>query len=128
MLSLGIDIETIDRFSRYAKTSFFIKKYFTDREISYCYSKPFPSRHLAGRFCAKEALIKSLPETFQNISFKDIEIINKPSGKPIICCPKLYRFKFDVSISHDKSKAIAIVGCLQYENNHDQALNHLPSL
>ena len=110
MLDVGIDIENIERFQKYAKTDRFVKLCFTDYEIEYCYSQKNFAKHLAVRFCAKEALIKSLPREQQSLNFVDIEIRNDPqSGKPEIFCSRFKDYEFKVSMSHDKDKAIAIV-------------------
>ncbi len=110
MFDIGIDIEDISRFNKYAKNDFFVEQCFTKSEIEYCYSKKNFAKHLAARFCAKEALIKSLPIDLQKIDFLDIEVKSDVgSGKPQILCPKIDSYDFKVSLSHDKDKAIAIV-------------------
>lgn len=110
MFDIGIDIEDIARFKKYIKTDRFIELCFTNYEIEYCYAKADFAKHLAARFCAKEALIKSLPERCKNIGFIDIEVRNDTeTGKPKIFCSKLKNYDFKVSLSHDKDKAIAVV-------------------
>ena len=60
----------------------------------------------AGRFAAKEALVKALGQGFTKYSFLDIEITNDELGKPTI---NFKGKKIDVSISHEKHYAVAMV-------------------
>jgi len=59
---IGTDIVEIkrvrDAVERWGKR--FLKKIFTENEISYCYKKKDPFLHLAVRFAEKEALIKAI--------------------------------------------------------------------
>lgn len=114
MLGVGIDIEEISRFKKYSleKDGHFLKSIFSENELNYCYNKKCPEKHLAARFCAKEAFFKSLPSGNKNITFNEIEILNDKEGKPYIKCEYFKNYKFLVSLSHDKTKAIAIVNCL----------------
>ena len=51
-------------------------------EQNYCDSKSSPSIHYAGRFAAKESIIKAVKSSgYKNpIPFKDIEILPSDSG------------------------------------------------
>ena len=63
----------------------FLKRVFTQREIGYCLSQAHPERHLACRFAAKEALLKALGMgIFRGAKLKEIEVINAPSGRPLL--------------------------------------------
>ncbi|MEW6738781.1 MAG: holo-ACP synthase [Nitrospirota bacterium] len=103
----------------------FLKKIFTESEISYCYKKKDPFPHLAVRFAAKEAVIKALSNSehkaqskehglkFANL--KNIEILNQPTGKPFINLLgnlKTYfqdKFIIHLTLTHERSYAIATV-------------------
>lgn len=62
----------------------FIERLFTPREIEYCNKYKDPIPHYAGRFAAKEAIVKALGTGFgAQIHFHDIEILNDEAGKPI---------------------------------------------
>ena len=117
MLGVGIDIEEISRFKKYSieKDGHFLKSIFSKNELEYCFQKKHPEKHLAARFCAKEAFFKALPYNDKRIKFNEIEILNDEEDKPYIQCAYFTNFKFLVSLSHDKTKAIAIVNCL--DNN-----------
>lgn len=94
----------------------FEQKVFTENEIEYCRSKADPVKHFAARFAVKEAVLKCLGSGMtQGIGWKDIEVENEDTGKPLL---KLYGqgeqiFKdlnlkaIHISISHDKAYAIA---------------------
>lgn len=114
MLGVGIDIEEISRFRKYSleKDGHFLKSIFSENELNYCCNKKCPEKHLAARFCAKEAFFKALPYNDKRIKFNEIEILNDEEGKPYIKCEYFKNYKFLVSLSHDKTKAIAIVNCL----------------
>jgi holo-[acyl-carrier protein] synthase len=114
----GLDIIEIDRIKKsLAKYSpRFEKKIFTGKEINYCQSQADPGKHFAARFAVKEAVSKSLGTGINHdLGFKDIEIINQASGKPIvkmggrgkILFEKLNLKSIHISISHDRHYAIA---------------------
>lgn len=109
-MSIGVDIEDIVRFED--KSQKFLDKIFTEDEQKYCFSKQNPARHFAVRFCAKEAVIKALNS--MNIKqpwFNKIEIYHD-NKCPKIKLPNIKEYanlKVEVSLSHDKTKAVAFV-------------------
>ena len=58
--------------------------------------------YLCGRFVAKEAIMKALPQTKQ-LNFLDIEILNTKNGQPKCSIPNV-----SLSISHEKKYTIAV--------------------
>ncbi len=102
-------------------SSSFLHDNFTDKEQELVYrgNVPAPQR-LAARYAAKEAFIKScgafLNSTFP-VKMKEIEIINRASGLPVINLHgKTRRLlssagagKLFVSLSHEKYYASAVV-------------------
>ena len=61
----------------------FLRRIFTDGEISYCQSHRNADERFAARFAAKEAVMKALGTGWRKgIRWKDIEVANAPSGKP----------------------------------------------
>ena len=109
---MGTDIVEVKRFSHYSiKSDVHLLKLFTSDELEYCFKKKDPSNSLAGRFAAKEAVIKVLSKQGANISHsKDIEILNDDNGKPFVnSCPlEGVVDKIKISISHDGGFAVAI--------------------
>ena len=101
-LAVGIDIEMVANMpivNDFREDSFY-RQNFSEREIAYCILQQEPRQSLAGKFCAKEAIIKA-DNSWKNTPFNQIEILNSADGNP--------RFKgFSLSISHTPDYAIAI--------------------
>lgn len=109
-MAIGVDIEDINRFEN--KSPEFLKRVFSPSELDYCMKYSKPESHLAARFCAKEAVIKALTALgITNISYNEIEVFHNENQCPQIrTIKKLEKnIKFQVSLSHDRSKAIAFV-------------------
>lgn len=83
---LGVDIIDISRFREILKrTPSFEKRMFSKSEISYCDKMNDKAPHLAARFAAKEAVLKSLGRGFSDgIGYRDIEVALERSNKPTI--------------------------------------------
>ena len=109
-MAIGVDIEDISRFKD--KPRNFIERVFTPLEIEYCSKFKNPESHYAGRFCAKEAVIKALtPLNIHLAEYNQIEICNDSNNCPKVKILKSMpeNLKIELSISHDKTKAIAFV-------------------
>jgi holo-[acyl-carrier protein] synthase len=114
----GIDIVKIARIKEISEKwgDKFLRRVFTDSEISYCYQKRNPYGSLAVRFAAKEALIKAIGSEVP-VSFTDIEVINSSTGKPALKVgEKLETFfksksitTVHLSLSHEDEYGIASV-------------------
>ena len=106
---IGIDIVDIQKFKRVCSKykDSFLKRIFCEEEINYSFSKKNPYQHLAARFATKEAVIKALGK---NIGFKNIQIKNLDSGKPLckILDKKFRKIKVLVSLSHLEKYATAV--------------------
>jgi len=99
---IGADIEKTDRFKKISED--FIKSLFSDREIRYCKSKKNFFLSFAGKFCAKEAVIKAYT---RNLSMKDIEIVNELSGKVRVYINGKLNRNIHCNISHTDGYTIA---------------------
>ena len=109
---LGIDIIAIKRIKAAVEEygSKFLDKIYTSAEVQYCKKrKALKYPELAGRFAAKEAYAKAIGKGMRGIHWKDIEILNKKSGKPYLCIKGKKNHKAMVSLSHDDENAIACV-------------------
>ncbi len=63
----------------------FLERILTQREIAYVSGKRRPVEHVAGRFAAKEAILKVIGTGWrERISWKDMEILNNTSGQPSV--------------------------------------------
>jgi holo-[acyl-carrier protein] synthase len=113
---IGTDIVEVNRI-RNAVTKWgdhFLKRVFSEAEITYCFSRSDPALHLAARFAVKEAAIKALSGGgIGRLSLSDIEVINEPSGKPVLKIRSAdiagSGMKLHLSISHERSYAIACI-------------------
>ena len=116
ILGIGNDIIEIARIkailTRYPQR--FLNRVFTSREQDYCLKKKDPALHLAGRFAAKEAIVKALGTGFsQGLSWLDIEISNDSKGKPTASLSPFAKGLFGdltlhISLSHCHHYATAI--------------------
>jgi len=92
----------------------FLHRVYTDPELRLYHKKP---SSLAARFAGKEAVIKALGMRNKGVSWRDIEILSDPSGKPIVHlygkaqnqANGLGLDKLTISLSHSKEYAIALV-------------------
>lgn len=115
---IGIDIVEVERVREAVEKwgDKFLKRVFTEREISYCYTRHNPYPSLAVRLAAKEALIKALGADTR-FSFTDIEVENTESGRPLLLFSErlhVHLKKNDivsahVTLSHEKRYGIASV-------------------
>ncbi len=116
MHCIGIDIIEIARIQRATSRwgDRFLHRVYTEPELRLCRKKP---GRLATRFAAKEAVMKALGTGAKGISWREIEILTEPSGKPIVrLCGKaqdkaegLGLDKLAISLSDSKEYAIAFV-------------------
>jgi len=114
----GVDLIEISRIKNSIQkySGKFEERVFTSKEIDYCRSKADPFKHFAARFAAKEAVLKSLGTGMaEGISWKDMEILNQESGRPVLSLSGKGRDIFNslnlrdihISITHDKQYAVA---------------------
>ena len=83
----GIDLLEVKRIKKIYLNyqNKFLKKIFTDSEIKQIKKNQKVYYKIAGKFSAKEAVVKAIGTGFSDgIKIKDIEIINLKNGKPII--------------------------------------------
>lgn len=112
---IGIDIVENKRIARALKKTGLLSRILTEKEIEYVNSFKNNIEHIAGFFAAKEAVMKALEECKQ-ISFKEIEIFHKESGKPYIKLSGVAKKvfinscynKIEISISQTQNFATAI--------------------
>jgi holo-[acyl-carrier protein] synthase len=80
-MGLGIDLLEIDRLERaLARRPALAERLFTAAERAAVADVPRPARHLAARFCAKEAVVKAL--ALPEWSPQEIEITGGRGGPP----------------------------------------------
>lgn len=121
-ISNGTDIIEINRIQDVIEKrgNKFLNKIYTEKEIAYCEAKKAQKyQSYAARFAAKEAAYKALSEYINfKYSWKDFEIENNQTGKPILKIhfdiPNLQ--ELEVSLSHCNLYAVASVVALYKEN------------
>lgn len=94
----------------------FIGRVYTQHEIEYCRCRKQATQHFAGRWAAKEAILKALGTGWRRgISWRDMEIRNAGGGKPSVALRGGVRDLVEefgigeilVSISHCRTHATA---------------------
>lgn len=103
---IGTDIEKIERFEPNLMGNEFMERVFTKGEIDYCLSKKNPSSRFAGKFCAKEAVVKAHSG---NLTINQIEVLTNSMGKSKISINGKIEDRILCSISHEAHYAIAFV-------------------
>jgi holo-[acyl-carrier protein] synthase len=114
----GIDLVDCPRIEEMIKRhgERFIKRVFTAAEQAYAEANKNKTEKLAGRFAAKEAVLKLMGTGWRGkIAWTDIEVVNNPAGQPEVTLSgevKKLAEKFgikhiSVSITHTANFVIA---------------------
>jgi holo-[acyl-carrier protein] synthase len=85
VLGIGTDITECLRIAQMIERhgELFVGRVYTPAEIEYCRSRKLATQHFAGRWAAKEAVLKALGTGWRRgISWRDIEVISGPGGRP----------------------------------------------
>ena len=83
----GVDVVDIGRIDDMIKRhgEHFLHRCFTAGEADYCREHRDCNIHFAGRFAAKEAIVKALGTGFRGrIAWTDMEILPDSKGKPVL--------------------------------------------
>jgi holo-[acyl-carrier protein] synthase len=83
----GIDIIEVDRIRRMIADhpDHFVPRTYTLAEIAYAQREKRQAEVYAGRFAAKEAVMKALGTGWRRgVAFADIEILQLPTGEPYV--------------------------------------------
>ena len=130
VLGIGTDIVECLRIAQMIERhgELFINRVYTPYEIRYCQSRRQATQHFAGRWAAKEAVLKALGTGWRRgISWRDVEIRNDPSGKPTVALrggardvvEELKISKMLISISHCRSHATAYALAVGDDDDED---------
>ena len=106
MQGIGIDIVEINRIRKALENERLICHILSEDEIKRyeSFSELRKVEFVAGRFAAKEAIIKALSD-YEIPVMSDLNITNNKSGKPEI---EYKDYRILLSISHEKEYAVAI--------------------
>lgn len=120
IVGIGLDLVNIARVEAIARRwqdRFLLRVYTEDeRRASFCRAWPYAS--LAGRFAAKEAMLKALGTGWSaGVSWQDIQVLNEVGGRPVatvrgrtgVLVQQAGVTRIHVSLSHDGDYAIAEV-------------------
>lgn len=113
---IGVDIIEIARIEKAVARwgDHLLNRVYTESELKLYRNEP---SSLAARFAGKEAVIKALSSQTTYLSWKEIEILSEPDGKPSLRlhgkaqsqARNLGLDRLDISLSHSKEHAIAFV-------------------
>jgi holo-[acyl-carrier protein] synthase len=118
ILGIGTDITECLRIAQMIERhgELFIERVYTANEIQYCSNRKQATQHYAGRWAAKEAVLKAIGTGWRRgISWRDVEVRNLHGGRPIIVMHGGVRDVAEemgvgqmlISISHCRSHATA---------------------
>jgi holo-[acyl-carrier protein] synthase len=112
---LGVDLCEIARIERALERHPSMRqRVFTAEEMSYCDSKARPAESYAGRFAAREAVIKALGG-YRGRRWQDISVSRDPSGAPSIVLAGNAKRRADalgittvhITFTHERTNAVA---------------------
>ena len=113
-MGCGVDVVELSRFRRAVKRggNAFMRRVFTRHETAYARARRRTTLlHLAGRFAAKEAVMKALSQLQPQsvLAMNQVEVRNDRIGRPRIVLHdrRFRRVKVHVSLSHVDTVAVA---------------------
>jgi holo-[acyl-carrier protein] synthase len=87
VLGIGTDIIECLRIAKMIERhgELFLTRVYTPHEIEYCTARKAATQHYAGRFAAKEAVLKALGTGWtRGIQWRDLEVQNEMGGRPTL--------------------------------------------
>jgi holo-[acyl-carrier protein] synthase len=111
IMGIGVDVVDLARFERaLSRTPRLLERLFADHE------RDLPLRSLAGRFAAKEALMKALGAT-EGVTWHDMRVVSGADGNPdLVVSGRVAEIvaergiaSLHLSMSHDAGVAVAFV-------------------
>jgi holo-[acyl-carrier protein] synthase len=131
ILGIGTDVVEVLRIAQMIERhgELFIQRVYTPFEIDYCNARKAATQHFAGRWAAKEAILKALGTGWaRGLSWTDMEVRNDEAGRPSVrlgggardVCEKLGITDMLITISHCRTHATAFaiaVGSIEAEED-----------
>jgi holo-[acyl-carrier protein] synthase len=111
LTGVGLDLLEIDRLAvALARRPRLAERLFTDAERAFATERGEPARHLAARFCAKEAVAKAL--ALRDGDWHDVEVLGGGDGAPGVrlsgrAAARAAELGVEVAISLTHSKGMA---------------------
>ena len=117
MYGIGVDIVSVDRIAKSLEKEGFLRKVYGEREIAlFARENRIKTNSLAANFAAKEAFSKALGTGVRGFELAEVEILRDEMGKPYFYLSGAAKqiaedknLSFQLSLSHEKDKAIAFV-------------------
>ena len=114
MTGVGLDLLEIDRLAQaLARRPRLAERLFTASERAFAAERGEPARHLAARFCAKEAVAKALALT--DGDWHEVEVTGGGDGPPAVLLTGRARARaeelgvhVEISLTHSKGMAGAV--------------------
>ena len=116
VIGIGVDLVDVARFERaMSRTPRLQPRLFADDELTRA-GRPLPLRSLAGRFAAKEALIKAIGQS-GTIGWHDMPVVSDEHGNPGFglrgsaaeAAAELGATRVHLTMTHDAGMAVAFV-------------------
>ena len=128
VVALGTDIIEIERIERLCREhgEAFLDRVFTEAERAYCDGKKASYEHYAGRFAAKEAVLKVLDAGNDiGANWQELEVVKSLSGRPEVRLHGAAKERADalgidgwhLSISHSRTNAVAVALAVRGESS-----------
>lgn len=116
MHGVGLDLLEIDRLEQaLARRPALAGRLFTDGERAYADSRARPAQHLAARFCAKEAVAKSLG--MRAWSWQEVEVVSGGEDTDLLLHGAVAAradelgVQVRISLTHSRATAGAVALC-----------------
>jgi holo-[acyl-carrier protein] synthase len=117
ILGVGVDVVDVPRMKEVLEQQgeHFLKKVFSDMEVTYCKTRKRPYIHFAARFAAKEAVAKAMRTGWSGaFHWRGIEVVNDQTGAPHILltgetAKALEHCNLHLSLSHTDNTVVALI-------------------
>jgi holo-[acyl-carrier protein] synthase len=123
ILGIGTDIIECPRIGKMIENhgELFLRRIYTEREIRYCQARKHAIEHFAGRWAAKEAILKAIGTgRSHGIARTDIEVRNGPGGRPqVMVCGRARETAIERGIADIQ---LAIAHCRTYATAYAMAV------
>ena len=125
MLATGVDIIELRRIARVVERygDRFLHRVYTQRELDFCRGR-IPQ--LAGRFAAKEAVMKALGTGIRGVGWREVEVVRQRGKPPHVQlhgraqrkAEALGLLELSLTTSHSQDYAVAFVVGVSNETRH----------
>jgi holo-[acyl-carrier protein] synthase len=118
IVGIGVDVVYVRRLERWRTIPGLLERYFHPQELTTSLARGNGAiLSLAARFAAKEAFGKALGTGLAGITLRDILVVNRHNGMPVIevfgtaslALERSGATKIHVSLTHERENAIAMV-------------------